>query len=126
MTDLAPTPPGLMISAPSSGTGKTTVMLGLLRALADEGIAVQPYKSGPDYIDPAFTAQRAGEIRSTWTPGRWDHSFWQPSRPSRGTLTYVSPKGPWGFTMVLRPEVKAVLAARRKRPFRWDGLWFWS
>ena len=33
-------PPGLMISAPASGTGKTTVMLGLLRALAEDGLTV--------------------------------------------------------------------------------------
>ncbi|NRB19116.1 MAG: cobyrinate a,c-diamide synthase [Rhodobacteraceae bacterium] len=62
-------PPGLMISAPSSGTGKTTVMLGLLRAFAEDGMVVQPYKSGPDYIDPAFhlaAAKRPSFNLDTW------------------------------------------------------------
>ena len=51
---------GLIIAAPSSGAGKTTVTLALLRLLSRQGIAVRGAKSGPDYIDPRFHEAACG------------------------------------------------------------------
>ncbi len=52
--------PGLILAAPSSGSGKTLVTLGLLAHLRNQGIRVGSAKVGPDYIDPAFHAAATG------------------------------------------------------------------
>lgn len=57
-----------MISAPSTGSGKTTVTLGLLRALRNAGYAIAPGKAGPDYIDTAFHAAASGEACFNFDP----------------------------------------------------------
>lgn len=51
---------GLIVGAPRSGSGKTSVTIGLLRALKRSGLAVKGAKSGPDYIDPGFHAAATG------------------------------------------------------------------
>jgi len=52
--------PRLVIGAPMGRSGKTTFTLGLLRAFARQGIVVQPFKKGPDYIDASWHTTAAG------------------------------------------------------------------
>ena len=51
---------GFIVAAPCSGSGKTLVTLGLLRALTNRGLSVGSFKVGPDYIDPGFHEAATG------------------------------------------------------------------
>jgi cobyrinic acid a,c-diamide synthase len=76
--------PRLLIGGVSSGVGKTTVTVGLCRALQRRGLAVQLFKCGPDYLDPTYhrrVSRRAVHNLDSWLMG---------PRALRATLTRVA------------------------------------
>ena len=83
---------GLMIAAPRSGSGKTTVTLGLLRAIARRGVRVGSFKCGPDYIDPVFHQIATGHVSmnlDSWAmpPAMLDANF---TRGTANTDTIIA------------------------------------
>ncbi|WP_275560367.1 cobyrinate a,c-diamide synthase [Streptomyces sp. 5-6(2022)] len=80
--------PRLVIAAPASGSGKTTVTAGLMAAFAERGLDVSPHKVGPDYIDPGYHALAISSAASSGASGA-GRSRAGGARPGRNLDAYL-------------------------------------
>lgn len=83
---------GFVVSAPSSGSGKTLVSLGLARLFAEDGVVVAPVKSGPDYIDPQFLSRAADAAclnLDAWAMGRRRLTFLATQHASKADVLLI-------------------------------------
>ena len=119
---MPPLPPGLLISAPASGTGKTTLTLGLLSALRARGHVVQPFKSGPDYIDPAFHSAASGRVSVNLDSWAMRGAQLDGLVAAAGGADLILAEGSMGlFDGVAVPGETGTGASRHG----WAGLWCW-
>ena len=89
--------PGLLVSAPASGTGKTTLALGLMRALKRRGVAVHPFKNGPDYIDPGFHEAATGRPAYNLDSWAMSEALLQSIGSARKDAEFVVAEGSMGL-----------------------------
>lgn len=88
--------PRLLLCAPASGGGKTTVTCALLQTLVNRGAGPVAFKCGPDYIDPMFHSEIIGAKAATWISSSWagtpPATCW---RKTAGAAAWPSSRGSW-------------------------------
>lgn len=102
---------GIILSAPSSNSGKTIITLGLLRALSREGFKIKSAKSGPDYIDTRFHA--AASRSECYNLDTWAMHSNQISNLVNSPSPLMS-KGPWDYLMEHPQTEKALQLTSQK------------
>ena len=131
-THVAQLPPRVVIAAPQGRSGKTIVSIGLCAAFTRRGLSVQPFKKGPDYIDPSWLAAAANRSCRNIDPfliaeGTWLTAFRRASQGAdlalvegaMGLYDSFDPGG-WGSTahtarLLDAPVILVINAARMTR-----------
>ncbi|MGI0066429.1 MAG: hypothetical protein ACREA5_06420 [Nitrosotalea sp.] len=56
--------PRIVVAGATSGVGKTSITTAIIHGLKEQGYSVQPFKVGPDFIDPSYLSSVSGKLRA--------------------------------------------------------------